>query len=76
MRKSADSTGEGQVWKRFWLAIAWAVFFLVAGFGMRLAEDNQVGYTHDASMWVFGVSGLCVYYALVVIWIWRRKCKK
>lgn len=51
--------------KKVWLALAGALFFTLMGFGMRYAEESQVGYTHDASMWVFVVAGLCAYYAVL-----------
>ena len=45
-------------WRRFRISVAVALFLLAMGFGVRYAEDCQVGYTHDASMWVFVASGL------------------
>ena len=55
------------------MAIAVAVFLVAMGFGVRCAEDGQVGYTHDSSMWVFVVAGLFVYYAAIALYqLWRR----
>ncbi len=59
-------------WKRFWLSVGFSVFFALAGLGVRIAEDGQVGYTNDTSMWIFAISGLCLYYALIVVIVrWR-----
>lgn len=64
-------------WKRFWLAMAAAAFFAMMGLGVRFAEDGQVGYTNDVSMWVFVVAGLFVYYALIALYqLWRRKGRR
>ncbi len=61
-------------WKRFWFLVAFAVFFLLMGFGVRYAEYNQVGYTNDASMWVFGFSAIFGYFAgLVLFFLLRRR---
>ena len=60
-------------WRRFRISVAVALFLLAMGFGVRYAEDCQVGYTHDASMWVFAASGLMAYYATIVGFVlWRR----
>lgn len=60
-------------WRRFWAAIGVAVFLVALGFGVRCAEDGQVGYTHDSSMWVFVVAGLFAYYAAIALFqLWRR----
>jgi len=59
-------------WRRFRLALGLAIFFGVMGWGVRMAEDSQVGYTNDTSMWIFAVSALCVYYAVIVLIVrWR-----
>ena len=66
-------------WRRFWVAIGFSVFFALMGWGVRIAEDGQVGYTNDTSMWVFAISGLCLYYALIVVivrWRLRRRGMK
>ena len=63
--------------KRCVASLAGAAFLLLAGFGVRCAEDNQVGYTHDTSMWVFVASGLLAYYAAIVAYVlWRRRKQK
>lgn len=49
------------------MAIGVAVFLVAMGFGVRCAEDGQVGYTHDSSMWVFVVAGLFAYYAAIAL---------
>ena len=46
------------------------------GFGVRYAEDCQVGYTHDASMWVFVASGLMAYYAVLVGFVLVRRARR
>lgn len=61
-------------WKRFWLALGGAAFFAFAGWGVRMAEDSQLGYTNDTSLWIFAISGLFAYYALIVCIVrWRMK---
>lgn len=60
-------------WRRFRISLAVALFLLAVGFGVRCAEDNQVGYTHDASMWVFASSGLMAYYAAIVAFVLLRR---
>lgn len=61
-------------WRGFWVAILVAVFLVAMGFGVRLAEDEQVGYTHDVSMWVFTAAGLFAYYAAIALFqLWRRR---
>ena len=63
-------------WKRFALALGVAEFLTLAGFGVRYAEDAQVGYTNDTSLWVFGFAGLSAYYALIIAIVrWRMKRK-
>lgn len=60
-------------WRRFRISVAVALFLLAMGFGVRCAEDGQVGYTHDTSTWVFAASGLMAYYAAIVGFVlWRR----
>lgn len=59
-------------------AIAFSVVsaaFLLLGFAVREAEANQVGSTNIASMWVFVVSGLCLYAALFIVWMKRRSSR-
>lgn len=63
-------------WRRFGLALAGAAFFTFAGWMVRQAEDSQVGYTNDTSMWVYAFGGLCAYYALIILIVrWRMKRK-
>ena len=59
-------------WRRFRLFLAAAVFLLLMGAGVRCAEYRQVGYTNDASMWIFVAAGLCAYYAAIVAYVLRR----
>lgn len=63
-------------WRRFRASLASALFLLVMGFGVRLAEDNQVGYTHDASMWVFVAAGLLAYYAAIIALVLLRRRRR
>ena len=63
-------------WRRFRASLAGALFLLVMGFGVRYAEDCQVGYTHDASMWVFVASGLMAYYAVLVGFVLVRRARR
>lgn len=60
-------------WRKFWTAIGMALFLVAMGFGVRCAEDGQVGYTHDSSMWIFVVAGLFAYYAAIAFYQLRRR---
>ena len=62
-------------WRRFWTAIGVATFLVAMGFGVRCAEDEQVGYTHDTSMWIFVVAGLFAYYAAIALYQLRRRSR-
>lgn len=42
-----------------------AAVFTAAGFFVRFAEDSQVGYTNDTSMWMFGIAGIFAWFALL-----------
>ena len=64
---------KGYTWGRFRLCLAVSAFLVAMGFGVRLAEDRQVGYTNDASMWVFVAAGLFAYYAAIVAYVLRRR---
>lgn len=55
-----------------WFSAA-AAFFVLTGMGVRIAEDGQVGYTNDASMWVFVLAGLCAYVAAVALFLLLRR---
>ena len=63
-------------WRRFRLCLAAAAFLALMGFGVRLAEERQVGYTNDASMWVFVAAGLLVYYAAIIACVLRRDARR
>ncbi len=66
--------GRKYTWKRVGFLVAFAAFFLLMGFAVRFAEDSQVGYTNDFSMWVFVVAGLFAYSAgLMSFVLWRRR---
>ena len=52
-------------WRRFKMLILAAAVFTAAGFFVRFAEDSQVGYTNDTSMWMFGIAGIFVWFALL-----------
>lgn len=54
------------------MAVSGMLFLTAMGFGVRMAEDGQVGYTHDSSMWVFVAAGLFGYYALIALYRLRR----
>jgi len=62
----------GYTWRRFGWFTAISAFLAVMGFGVRIAEDNQVGYTNDTSLWVFGIAGICAYYAAIVLFVLLR----
>lgn len=63
-------------WRRFRVSVAVALFLLAMGFGVRYAEDCQVGYTHDASTWVFAASGLTAYYAAIIGFVLGRRARR
>ena len=63
-------------WRRFQISVAVALFLLAMGFGVRYAEDCQVGYTHDASMWAFVASGLMAYFAVLVGFVLVRRARR
>ncbi len=63
-------------WRRFRISVAVALFLLAMGFGVRYAEDCQVGYTHDASMWVFVAAGLLAYYAAIIALVLLRRRRR
>ena len=65
----------GYTWKRFRLSLAASAFLALMGFGVRLAEERQVGYTNDASMWVFVAAGLFAYYAAIVAFVLLRAAR-
>lgn len=52
-------------WRRFKMLILAAAVFTAAGFFVRFAEDSQVGYTNDTSMWMFGIAGIFAWFALL-----------
>ena len=52
-------------WKRFWFLVAGAAFFTLSGFCIRIAEDSQVGYTNDTSMWTFAIAAIFAWFALL-----------
>ena len=56
------------------MSVSGMLFLTAMGFGVRMAEDGQVGYTHDSSMWVFVAAGLFGYYALIAFFqLWKRR---
>ena len=63
-------------WRRFRISVAVALFLLAMGFGVRYAEDCQVGYTHDASMWVFVAAGLMPSYPVRVGSVLVRRARR
>ena len=63
-------------WRRVWTFAAIALFLLATGFGVRFAEDGQVGSTHDASMWVFVASGLLAYYAALIALVLVHRARR
>ena len=62
-------------WGRFRLSLAAAAFLVLMGAGVRCAEYRQVGYTNDASMWIFVAAGLFAYYAAIVAYVLRRDAR-
>ncbi len=59
-------------WRKLYLTLGAAVFLVAVGFAVRIAEDSQVGYTNDFSMWVFVAAGLVAYKALISFFLGRR----
>lgn len=60
-------------WRVFGWFSAAAAFLVLTGMGVRAAEDGQVGYTNDASMWVFVLAGLCAYVAAIALFLLLRR---
>lgn len=59
------------------LAFTVAAFvFLLLGFAVREAEANQIGSSDNASIWVFFMSGLCLYAAVVIAWTTLRRRRR
>ena len=51
-----------------------SLVFLLLGFAVREAEANQIGSSDNASLWVFFISGLCLYAAVIIAWtVFRRR---
>ena len=65
--------GRNWTWRRCWISLGISLFLVVMGAGVRCAEYRQVGYTNDASMWVFVAAGLFAYYAAIVAYVIRRR---
>lgn len=56
-------------WRRFLLFLVIAAGVAAAGVCIRMAENEELGGSDNiASMWVFVCAGLCVYYALIVLY--------
>ncbi|MBR1587722.1 MAG: hypothetical protein IJ658_05295 [Kiritimatiellae bacterium] len=54
-----------------------SLVFLLLGFAVREAEANQIGSSDNASLWVFFISGLCLYAAILAAWMaFRRQRRK
>ncbi len=68
--------GANWTWRRVWISVGIALFLAAIGCGVRCAEYRQVGYTNDASMWVFVAAGLFAYYAAVVAFVLRRRGRR
>ena len=45
-----------------------ALVFLLLGFAVREAEYNQIGSTNNTSLWMFALSGICLYAAVLLAW--------
>ena len=50
-----------------------ALAFLLLGFAVREAEYNQIGSTNNTSLWVFSISGICLYAAVLTAWAAFRR---
>ena len=50
-----------------------SLVFLLLGFAVREAEANQIGSSDNASLWVFFISGLCLYAGIVIAWAAFRR---
>ena len=53
-----------------------ALAFLLLGFAVREAEYNQIGSTNNTSLWVFALSGICLYAAVLTAWTAFRRHKQ
>ena len=65
MKELAPMKSKARKWRRFRMLILAAAVFTIAGFFVRFAEDSQVGYTNDTSMWMFGIAGIFAWLALL-----------
>ena len=65
MKELAPMKSKARKWRRFRMLILAAAVFTAAGFIVRFAEDSQVGYTNDTSMWMFGIAGIFAWFALL-----------
>ena len=54
-----------------------SIVFLLLGFAVREAEANQIGSSDNASLWMFALSGICLYAAVLLAWTaFRRQQRK
>jgi CDP-diglyceride synthetase len=60
-------------WRKAIACAIASLVFLLLGFAVREAEANQIGSSDNASIWVFFISGLCLYAALVIGWATFRR---
>ena len=64
-------------WRKTLACAIASIVFLILGFAVREAEANQIGSSDNASLWVFFISGLCLYATAVIGWgIFRRRQKE
>lgn len=63
-------------WQKAIACVIASLAFLLLGFAVREAEANQIGSSDNASIWVFFISGLCLYAALVIGWATFRRLHK
>ena len=63
-------------WRKAIACAVASLVFLLLGFAVREAEANQIGSSDNASIWVFFISGLCLYAAVVIGWATFRRRQK
>ena len=63
---------EAKMRRRTRRSLVAAAFLALLGWGVREAEFASVGSDNSASLWIWVLSGMCVYFAVVNVWMWKR----
>lgn len=47
------------------------------GYAVHLGEDGMLGSSEVVSTWIYGISGVVLYYALLIAFLlWRRRRRR